>query len=249
MCAFILIPCTCEISQTVTSCQKCLQHVAGMLYSVTIAGNMSQTRTSHPDSGQPFQASLVHSLNWLVAKLASNGGGPNCRPKTALAQIFREQKQLAEDIQHPQSAMPTAGDAAPSQRTHTAATQALFAHLPFHRASSAPKDPAESPAVGLKESMSATKRRGVELQTADSFVRKFAGSCVSGNSSVVCCSMCSGVTFWVLLKRGVPVCITHPWLLCFRTAHILPVAFVAALCTSEKVGEGQIPRKDNLLSN
>ena len=190
----------------------------------------------------------MHSLNWLVAKLASNGGGSNCRPKMALAQIFREQKQLAEDIQHPQSAMPTAGDAAPSQRTHTAATQALFAHLPFHRASSAPKDPAESPAVGLKGSMSATKRRGVELQTADSFARKFARSCVSGDSSVNC-SMCYSIMFWVLSKRCVPVCITHPWLLCFCTDHILPVAFVAALCTFEKVGEGQTPRKDNLLSN
>lgn len=111
-----------------------------------------------------------------------NGRIPNCRPKTALAQIFREQKQLAEEMQSTQSGEGTAVDAADPAHTQTAATQALFAHLPFHTARSTLKGPAESAAAGLEKPTPAKNRQAVELQTADSFIHKFAASNVAGAS-------------------------------------------------------------------
>jgi hypothetical protein len=101
-----------------------------------------------------------------------DGGNHSCRPKSVLAQIFQEQRELAEKVQSTQDREEDAVDDA--ERTGTAATRALFAQLPFHTARCAQQRQHEGDTAEVEEEETTKIQQHVELETADSFIRKFA---------------------------------------------------------------------------
>lgn len=80
-----------------------------------------------------------------------------------------------------QSTQAKEDDAPDAEQTHTAATEALFSQLPFHTApSTQQKRPHKDTTARLEEQKTAKKQQEVELETADSFIRKFAPASIPG---------------------------------------------------------------------
>lgn len=94
----------------------------------------------------------------------------SCRPKSRLAQIFREQRDLAEDAEDIEKSPDD------TIKSCSAAADALFAQLPFHTSRDGQQVQQEDETEQNDTDAPRTKEKQTQLETADFFIRKFAGA-------------------------------------------------------------------------
>jgi hypothetical protein len=120
-------------------------------------------------------------------------GSNRCRPKSALAQIFQQQRQLAGEMGGTEP-----NDEDDAVHTGTAATNALFALLPFRKAPTTQQRQREDEMAEIGGEHATKRGQDAEIETADSFIKKFAPRSKPG--VCVCAFVCAFVCMCVLLS-------------------------------------------------